>query len=61
MANLFKHDETLTVLSLSRAEAANLIAHLAAQLGDTNLPNNYTGACYTVRIDNTRLTFAIKL
>jgi hypothetical protein len=60
MAKLFKHDETLTVFTLTPVEAANLIAHLVAQMANTNLPNNQVGACYSVRTsDSERISFCV--
>lgn len=57
MAKYLKHDEHLHVLTLTKAEAVNIIQMLVAQLGNTN------GACPDVVIQDwtaTRLAFVIE-
>lgn len=43
-----KRKEKLCALIFTKREAALLIAHLAAQLGDTPLPNSSAGAVYDI-------------
>lgn len=40
----------LRMIAVSRHEAANIIALLSAQLGDTNIQGNQAGACPEIRI-----------
>lgn len=62
MAKYIEVDGKLDVLQISKEEAANLIALLAAQLGDTVIRGHQAGACPEVVVNDglfKRLAFVI--
>ena len=59
MANVHETEREV-FYTFTKYEAANIIALLAAQLGDVNIKGNYSGACPDIKVNNKRIYFVLE-